>query len=178
MHKAPTITKATPLEKIRKLAPACRCDACAHGCTMGSGFLADDDAKHIAKFLGITEDELKTKHLEEVEQFNTTLLRPKIERKDGKPYGKCTFYDKKKGCTIHNVKPLQCKISMGCKLYGSDLHAWFVLNHMVNEHDPESIRQYTEYIKAGGNVIPGGSLEELVPNREVRKKILSFEILK
>ena len=172
------ITKKTPLKTIRERAPACRCKACSHGCTMGSGFLAENDAQNIARFLGITEEELKEKFLEEVEQFNKKMWRPKLERKEGKQYGKCTFYDEKKGCTVHTVKPLHCKVSMGCKPYSEDLHAWFMLNHVINENDPESIRQYAAYIKAGGKVIPGGALEDLVPEKKTLKKILNFELLR
>ena len=29
--------------------------------------------------------------------------------------GPCTFYDKKIGCKIHPVKPLECRKSFGCK---------------------------------------------------------------
>lgn len=172
------ITKTTPLSTIEQLTPACTCNACAHGCTMGSGFLATTDMKPLAEFLKMTENELKEKHLEESDQFNTNMWRPKIERKNGKPYGKCTFYSKEQGCTVHKAKPLQCKTSMGCKEYGEDLHAWFILNHAVNPHDPESIRQYQAYLEAGGKTIPGGAIDELVPDKEKRESMLSFAMLK
>ena len=172
------ISKTTPLSIIEQLAPACKCSACAHGCTMGSGFLAASDMKPLAVFLNVSEEQLKEKHLEEAEQFNTKLWRPKVERKNGKPYGKCILYDKEKGCTVHQAKPLQCKVSMGCKEYGDDLHAWFILNHAVNPHDPESIRQYQTYIDAGGKVIQGGAIEELVPDKEKRQSMLNFAMLK
>ena len=172
------IRRATPLNIISKLAPPCRCAACSHGCTMGSGFLAQGDISPMARFLGVSEEELKKKYLEEVEQFHTKLWRPNIERTEGKQYGKCTFFSKEKGCTVHQAKPLQCKVSMGCKPYSSDLHAWFMLNHMVNPTDPESIRQYADYLKADGTTIQGGKLEELVPDKKKLKEILSFELLK
>lgn len=174
----PDITRETPLKEILRLAPACRCGACAHGCTMGSGFLAESDFEPLAKFLGITVDELKRKHLEPVEQLNKTVWRPKLERKDGKPYGKCTFYDAEKGCTVHPAKPLHCKVSMGCKPYAGRLHAWFVLNHMLNKHDPEALRQYADYLAAGGETIPGGSIEELVPDKKQREQVMGFGMLK
>lgn len=175
--KMPKIHKNTPVAKIMELAPACRCSACSHGCTMGSGFLSEGDSKKIAAFLNMTEEELKEKLLEEVEMFNKKHVRPKIERK-GKPYGKCIFYDKTRGCTIHPVKPLQCKISMGCKPYSNDLHAWFVINHLVNPHDPESVRQYKTYLETGGTQIEGASIEEIVPDKETREKIVRYEVLK
>ena len=171
------LTRSTPLKKVLELAPPCKCSACSHGCTMGSGFLVESDIPKIAKFLNVSEEELKKQHLERVELFNKTMWRPKLERKN-KPYGKCTFYGEKEGCKIHKVKPLQCKVSMGCKEHGEELNVWFVLNHIVNEHDPESIRQYAQYIEAGGKTIPGGTLKELVPNKKLLKKILEYKILK
>jgi len=168
------IKKDTPLEKVKALAE--KCDKCGHCCQYSSGFLADDDKKNIAKFLGITEEELEKKYLEEFEKFNKKRLRPKLLR-DGKQYGVCVFYDKSVGCKIHEVKPLQCKLG-NCKEHGEELSIWFLLNYFVNDDDPESIRQYNEYIKSGGKVIPGGKLDELVPDREKLKKILKFDILK
>ena len=177
MTQVTKIKKSTPLKVIRKLAPPCRCDACSHGCTMGSGMLAEGDAKKLAASLNITEKELREKHLEEVELFNRKMLRPKIMR-NNKPYGRCTFYDAKKGCTVHKAKPLQCKVSMGCKEYSSDLTAWFMLNHVLNKHDPEALRQYAQYIKSGGQVIPEGKMEDIVPDKKLREKIINYEILK
>ena len=171
------ITKSTPLNKIIELTPACSCSACSHGCTMGSGCLVDGDVEKIAQFMGVTENEFKQKYLEEMELFNKKMLRPKIQR-GSKPYGQCIFYDGKKGCTIHEVKPLQCKISMGCKSYSSALTSWFVLNYVLNTSDPEAIRQYASFVASGGEVIPGGALAQLMPNAAMRKKIMNYEVLK
>ena len=115
--------------------------------------------------------------MEEVELFHTKKFRPKLLRKDGKPYGKCIFFDAEKKCTVHEAKPLQCKIAMGCKDYGEDLQVWFMLNHFVNETDPESVREYAQYVKSGGKVIPGGKLEELVPDKEKLDEILKYKRL-
>lgn len=105
------------------------------------------------------------------------MQRPKLIREKKKPYGRCVFYDDEKGCTIHEVKPLECKTSIQCKDYGSDLSVWFMVNHIVDANDAESVRQFSNYIKSGGKIIPGASLQELVPNKEKLKKILSYEIL-
>ncbi|MFC1801489.1 hypothetical protein ACFLZB_03415, partial [Nanoarchaeota archaeon] len=104
------------------------------------------------------------------------LMRPKQIRED-KPYGQCVFFDKKEGCTIHPVKPMECKISNHSE-HGEAMHIWFTLNYFVNETDPESIRQWANYIEMGGKVIPGGSLVELVPNPKTLKKIMSYQILR
>ena len=124
----------------------------------------------------ISEEVLKKEFLEEVEKFNTKKYRPKILRKD-KPYGKCIFFDEEIGCKVHEVKPLECKISMGCKDFGENLSLWFMLNHFVNKDDAESVRQYASYLKTGGKTLRGAELKDLVPDKEKLKKILSLEIL-
>ncbi len=170
------ISKDASAEEILKLTEPCSCDACQHGCAMGSGVLGEGDAAKIAAFLNITVEELKEKHLEEIEKFNTTKLRPKIER-EGKQYGKCTFFKEGK-CTVHAVKPFECKVAMPCKPYGDKLIAWFDVNHFLNPKDPESVRQYAAYLAVGGLLLPGAELETIVPNAEQRQKILSYEVLK
>lgn len=171
------ITKNTPLKDVLELAAPCRCNSCNHGCKFGSGSLAGDDAKKIASFLGISEEDLKKGFLEEVELFNKKLQRPKLIREKSKPYGRCVFYDDKNGCTIHEVKPLECKTSINCKDYGEELSVWFMVNHVIDSNDAESVRQYATYLKAGGKVIPGAELENLVPDKERLRKILNYEIL-
>ncbi|HLG24402.1 MAG TPA: YkgJ family cysteine cluster protein [Candidatus Nanoarchaeia archaeon] len=171
------ITKQTPLKEILKLAPACKCVECSNGCKFGSGMLAKGDEKKLAEYLKISEDELKENFLEETERFHTKMLRPKILRGKNSPFGRCTFYDEKEGCKVHEAKPLECKTSMGCRDYGEELSIWFMLNNTVNENDAESVRQYSQYIKSGGKVIEGAKLEEIVPDKEKLSKILSYEIL-
>jgi len=171
------ITKETPTEEIIKLAPDCRCNACEIGCKFGAGFLAKGDGEKLAKLMGISEDELKAKYLEEVEMFNTKMLRPKLVKKADNPYGRCIFFDDKKGCTVHQAKPLQCRTSMGCRDYGQELTVWFYLNHAVNPDDAESIRQWSTFLKHNPS-IKGGELKDLVPDSEKLSKILSYEILK
>ena len=174
--KKVNITKLTPLKEVLQLAHPCSCKACSIGCMHGSGSLSNEDIPKIAEFLQISEDELKNKFLEELRKFNTKNFRPKILRKD-KPYGKCIFYDEKNGCKIHEVKPLECKVSMGCKDYGEKISLWFMLNYFVNKDDAESIRQYASYLKTGGKTLDGAKLEELVPDKEKLKKILNYEIM-
>lgn len=169
------LTKNTPLKEVLKLAHPCKCEACTVGCRHGSGFLIDEDVPKIAKFLGIAEEVLKKEFLEEVEKFNTKRYRPKILRKN-KPYGKCIFFDEEIGCRVHEVKPLECKISMGCKYYGEQLSLWFMLNHFVNKDDAESVRQYTSYLKSGGKTLEGAELKDLVPDKKKLRKILELEI--
>ena len=171
------IKKTTPLNDVLKLTNPCRCNACTVGCKHGSGAFTEEEIKNLAKHLKIEEDVLKKEFLETIEKFNTKKFRPRILRKD-KPYGKCIFFDEEIGCKIHETKPLECKIAMGCKDYGEQLILWFTLNHFVNKDDAESIRQYASYLKIGGKTLEGGKLEDLVPDKEKLKKILAFEVLK
>ena len=172
------VTKNTPLKDVLKLAAPCRCNSCNHGCKYGSGSLAGDDSKKIAGFLKVSEEDLKKDFLEETELFNRKILRPRLLREKGKVHGRCIFYDDKKGCTIHEVKPLECKTSIQCKDYGEDLSIWFMVNHIIDTNDPESVRQYSQYIKSGGKIIQGAELENLIPDKEKLSKMLSYEILK
>jgi Fe-S-cluster containining protein len=167
------ISKKIPKETVLKLGKECK--MCGNCCKYTSGFLVDDDIIRIARFLRTTTDKLKEKYLEEHERFNTKILRPKLI-KGTKPYGKCIFYNEQVGCTIHEVKPLHCRIG-NCNTYGDDLNQWFMLNYFVNPDDPESIRQWKIFLTQN-KPIPGGSLNELVPDEGKLKKILSYEVLK
>lgn len=182
------IKTSTPLKEILKLAPPCKCEACNNGCKFGSGALIVneqlklDDVKNIAKHLNISEEELKLKYLEAIERFNTKTFRPKLIRKrteEGKelPFGRCIFYDDRIGCKIHEVKPVECKISMGCKDYSEQLSQWFMLNFFVSKKDPESIRQYNAYLKSGGKTLVDGKLQNIIPDKKLLGKILDYEIL-
>ena len=171
------ITRHTPLKRVLEL--GMQCDRCGHCCSHGSGFLAREDHRKIAKFLKISEKELKERYLEEIEKFNTKLWRPKLKKGQGKenlPYGKCVFLTDNK-CGIHKAKPLQCKIG-NCFEHGEKLSLWFTLNCFLNENDPESVRQYAVYIKSGGKTLKGAELKNLVKDREKLKKILNYGILR
>ncbi|MEK6916496.1 MAG: YkgJ family cysteine cluster protein [Nanoarchaeota archaeon] len=152
----------TKKEDVLKLAEPCKCEKCEHPCNFGSGAFIDGEIEKLAEFLGISKKEVKENYLEKIEKFNTTLWRPKIERKDDLPFGKCTFFDKENGCTIHEVKPTECRIAMGCKDYGEDIIIWFMMNHYFNPKDPESIRQYKLYVESGGKILEGAELEKFL----------------
>ena len=168
------IEKSTPLAKALELGKECK--KCGHCCKHGTGFLVKGDVPKVAKFLGISEKKLKEKYLEAVTKFNTTLFRP-VSIKKGKPYGVCVFYNDEKGCTIHKVKPLQCKIGT-CNEHGEELTIWFDLNYFVNSDNPQSIREWNVYLESGGKTIPGGEMKDLVPDKKILKKILDYEVLR
>jgi len=166
------IKKDTPLKKVLEIGK--ECERCGHCCNYGSGFLVKEDIKKIAVFLKLNEEELKESCLEEVEKFNTKLFRPHII-KNGKQYGTCIFFNSEDGCRIQEVKPLQCRIG-NCGPYGEALSVWFMLNYFINKNDPESIRQFATYLKSRGKTLPGGTLNDIVPDKKKLKKILSYKI--
>ena len=154
------ITKKTPLKKILELGK--ECEQCGHCCSHGTGFVLKKEAKKYPK-----------RYLEETEVFNTKVFKFKTT---GKPFGACVFLKGNK-CSIHKKKPLHCRVGT-CGECGEEISVWFALNYLVNATDPESIRQWKLYLDSGGKNIPGGELNELVPDKKLLKKILEYDILK
>lgn len=169
------IKKDTPEKLIIKHADTCpestNCKTCGKCCQYGTGCAVDADMPKIARFLGITEEELKKKYFEQVHKFNKMLWKPQTIRK---PFGPCVFYRDGEGCSIHPVKPKQC--GTGSWNNESDqLVQWFYLNHVVDPKDGESIRQWASYLEHQDKVIEGGQLHELVPDKEKLQKIMRYE---
>jgi len=169
------ITKDIELNKVLEIGKDCK--QCGHCCNHTSGFILKDEVGKIAKYLKMDSEEFVKKCLKEVVVFNTDAFKPLVKKQRGKQYGQCIFYDKKLGCSIQDVKPLHCKIS-NCNIYGDDLNAWFMLNYFVDENDAESLRQWNVYLKSGGRCIPGGDFAEMVPDLEIRKKLLNYEVMR
>lgn len=170
------ISKKTPKRVVLELGKIdCRERKCSHCCRYGSGYVLKEEVPKIARFLKIKPKELKQEYLEEAEKFNTKQLRFKTIKQKGKAYGPCVFLKEPLGCIINDVKPLHCLIG-SCGMHGSELQKWFDLNYFINPADPESIRQYAIYLDFN-EPLPGGKLEELVPNQRRLKKILNYEML-
>ena len=167
------LNKETPKERVLEL--AAECGHCGHCCGFAGGYVLKEDLKRIAEFLDITERELRKRYTNEIEMFNSKILRLKSEA-SSKPYAACVLYDKKQGCMVNDVKPSYCKIG-NCNEHGDSLNQWFMLNHVVNKADPESIRQWATYLRQN-DAIPGGSLSELVPDKNKLNRILQYKILK
>lgn len=166
------ITKDTTLKQALKIGK--ECDKCGHCCKFSSGFILLDEIKTLAKHFKLDEKKFIKKYCTKNDMFNNTVYKFKLK---GKPFGACIFYDDKKGCKIHDIKPVHCRIG-NCKEHGEELSAWFTVNYLVNETDPESLRQFNQYIKSGGKTIKGGLLKDLVKDPKKKKDILSYKILR
>lgn len=167
------IKKETPKDEMLKIGKDC--GKCGNCCKHTGGFLVPEDVPKIAQFVGLTEADLKQHCLEEVRIFNTKMLRP-LTIKSGKQYGTCIFYNTDEGCIIHSIKPLQCRLGT-CSEHGQKTLQWFWLNHCINPDDPQSVREWASYLKRN-DTIPGGRLQELVPDSERLKGILSYKVMK
>ena len=164
--KSTGIKKDTKLKDVLKVSEKCsRCGSC---CKYGTGFLVGDDLKNIAKKLKMKEEEVKEVYMEEAEQFNRKMLRPKTKKK---PFGECVFLDGK-SCSVQDVKPLHCRIGNCCS---EELSAWFLLNYVLDAKDPEAVRQYKIYLESGGKLIDGGRLSDIVADEKELNRIINFE---
>ncbi|MGM5482161.1 MAG: YkgJ family cysteine cluster protein [Nanobdellota archaeon] len=169
------ITSKTSAEHIKKLAE--NCERCGHCCSYGSGFFMPDDIDRISWHLGFKKTHFISEFLEEKTIFNTKVYKGRINPTSAKkPFGPCVFYDKNEGCIIHEVKPFHCRISMGCGEYGEYIATWFSLNYLVDPNDPESIRQWSHYLKTHPT-IPGGELHHLVKDKKKLNQIMNYELL-
>lgn len=176
------ITKETPLNVISELGK--ECDQCNNCCKYDTGIVLKEDIPQIAASFKLTIEDFKNKYLVKHDRFNKQCFKFK-QIKDSKhtkpfgtkPYGKCIMLDEEKGCTIHSIKPLHCRVCSTKSKFGEKLTQWFALNYLVNTNDPESIRQWAVYLQYN-MPIQGGKLEELIPDRVKLKKILGYEILK
>ncbi|MEM2121530.1 MAG: YkgJ family cysteine cluster protein [Candidatus Woesearchaeota archaeon] len=169
------ISKKTPLKNILMLSSNCK--NCGNCCKNGQGFVLNEETKTIAEYLKISEEELLKNYLEKTTLFNKEILKTKTknQKKNNKiPTGPCVFYEEEKGCLIHEVKPLFCRV-VNCKPYSTEIIQWYFLNYVLDKEDPEAIRQWAHFIKYN-EPIPGAKLNELV-DEEKLNKIMNFELL-
>jgi Fe-S-cluster containining protein len=169
-----TLTQQTPLQQVLELGSDCK--RCGHCCSFGSGYVLPEEIAKIAKFLNMDVEKFKEENLEQGERFNTKMHRFKTRKEQGKPYGRCVFLTPDKKCSIHQVKPIYCKIGT-CKDHGEEAIQWFNLKYFVNTADPQSIREWAIFVNQK-EPIPGGRLEELIPDKTKLKKILEYDDLR
>ncbi len=157
-------------------------------CEVSPGYVKEDEAKEMAAKLGISLQELKDAFLREVRAYNTRLYKPKHEPKKirlgdsltgaihNAPHGSCVFLDKNQeghACMLGEKMPLHCRIATH-ETHGEKLHVWYMLNHAVNSDDPRSLREWAIYLKTHPT-IPGGQLEDLVPDEDRLRSILEAD---
>lgn len=172
------ITRITPMDRV--LSMVRKPQRPGNACKMTSGFIHSDEVPQIAKVLGVTEEQLKENLLEKRYAYNKHVHKPRLvkhKKKEHYPYGKCVFLDDSQGeqkCQLGDARPLHCRLSTD-ESHGFKLHIWYVLNYLVDRDDPEAIREWAIYLKTHPT-IPGGELDELVPEGDRRDKILDHQI--
>lgn len=110
----------------------CACDLCQGCCERSPGWLMPGEADKISKFLGITWQDLIFKFLVwtrwESRQGDVMVLAPAkfdldpvtTESRVTAPgyehvAGRCIFLTEDRRCSIHEVKPFECRVSFGCE---------------------------------------------------------------
>ena len=193
------ITKNTSLEIIKEIGK--ECDRCNNCCSYDTGIVLENDIPKIAEHFKLNIEDFKEKYLVEHERFNKkcfkfkqiknnkingdenkqtkNFLTGKVTKTTNtlKPFGRCIMLDDEKGCIIHHVKPLHCRVCSAKSKQGEELTQWFALNYLVEVNDPESIRQWAIFLEYN-KPISGGELKELIPDCEKLKRILGYELLK
>jgi Fe-S-cluster containining protein len=162
-------TKTTKEELIRKGNCAKQCGKC---CTHASGIVLPNEIKRIAKHLKMSEEKFRKNFLEPHERFHTIHHRIKQRRLHPSISGSCMMLNASGDCKIHVSKPLYCKVTT-CEEHAHDAVIWFDLKHFVNPEDPQSVREWADYLHHG-RTIKGGELHHIVPNRRKLRWMLDF----
>jgi Fe-S-cluster containining protein len=141
-------------------------------CSHGGTFILTEEIPIIAKLVSKNTENFTTTYLLPIELFHTAQYRTKTKKGRNSP---CIFYDEHgHQCTIKEAKPIYCRITNTD--HAEAAHQWYLVNYVVNPHDPSSIREWKAYADTI-LVIPGGKPEDLV-GLDILKKILSFEELR
>ncbi len=89
----------------------CSCEKCRECCRRESGWFVPGEIAPAARFLGLDEKEFVSRFCEEHHEDGVLALSP--VRKPGK--GECVFLSREGDCTIHAVKPYECRKVYGCE---------------------------------------------------------------
>lgn len=121
----------------------CTCEKCVSACKRSPGKMLPYEAERIAKFLELPFDELKKKLIKNYHYNSETdplIWEPRKVGMDedeeiaSDEYtnrrGTCVFL-KNDRCTIHEVKPFECRISLLCE---KSVDAWPWLNKLWKEY--------------------------------------------
>lgn len=168
------ITRTSKAHEVELLA-TCDPQGCgkfAHCCKYESAILNEEEIPKIARYLTISVEACKQKYLEQCTRFHTTVWKARMEKRNGEARGPCVFLQNN-SCSIHAVKPLFCRVG-SCNAFGERFLQWYWLNHCVQKEDAESVREWAHYLLAH-KAIAGGSLEEMIPDKERLQRILTCE---
>ncbi|MBI4211508.1 MAG: YkgJ family cysteine cluster protein [Deltaproteobacteria bacterium] len=93
-----------------KLKEGCDCEKCRECCTREPGWFVPQEISIAATALGLSDKEYVATYCQEHEIDGVTALSPKQKPRSTA----CVFFEKGK-CTIHNVKPYECRKVYGCE---------------------------------------------------------------
>lgn len=123
------------------------CTMCGKCCTGEPGYVWVTDAElaALAAFLGEPEDQVRAVHTRRARGRRT--LREKAN-------GDCVFYDRRKGCTVYPVRPIQCR-------------TWPFWES--NVESPEAWERTTQ-------ICPGSGEGELIPVEEISRRVRAIRM--
>ncbi|MBI4569398.1 MAG: YkgJ family cysteine cluster protein [Planctomycetes bacterium] len=98
------------------------CARCGHCCTgePGNVWLAREEIGPLAAHLGLAREEFLSRH--------TRVVEHKVSLVESAS-GDCMFYDRARGCTVHDLKPLQCRVFPFWPHYTQSEFHWGKLRH-------------------------------------------------
>lgn len=123
------------------------CTMCGKCCTGEPGYVwvTDEELTALAAFLGEPEDQVRSVHTRRARGRRT--LREKAN-------GDCVFYDRRKGCTVYSVRPIQCR-------------TWPFWES--NIESPEAWERTTQ-------ICPGSGEGELIPVEEITRRVRAIRM--
>lgn len=100
----------------------CVCTECCLACTYKPGWFAPGEAERVAEFLKISMKELFDQYLmvdwwsdypHDIFNLSPAIIGHSGGTAPGRPTGCCIFF-KEDRCSIHEVKPMECRLGFGC----------------------------------------------------------------
>jgi Fe-S-cluster containining protein len=89
----------------------CDCDKCKECCTREPGWFVPEEIPVAAKHLGLSEQDFVREYCAEHVEDDIYSLSPKQKPNSTE----CIFLNEKRFCSIHEVKPYECRKVYGCE---------------------------------------------------------------
>ncbi|OQA62352.1 MAG: Flagellin N-methylase [bacterium ADurb.Bin270] len=96
--------------RLQSIRHGCKCPECVECCERDPGWFMPDEVAIAAQYLGLNENEFIEKYCTEHIYDGTRTLSPAMKNGGSS----CIFLNRDKECSIHEVKPFECKKVYGC----------------------------------------------------------------